>query len=40
MKIKNIEKAYALARERYDEAGVNTDQALKLLAGIPISLHC
>jgi L-rhamnose isomerase len=35
-----VEAAYALARERYAELAVDTDQALARLAGIPISLHC
>ncbi|MBV9124667.1 MAG: L-rhamnose isomerase [Planctomycetes bacterium] len=36
----SIEQAFALARERYANLGVQVDQALKRLAGIPISLHC
>jgi len=39
-KDRQIQQAYRLARERYAEMGVNTDRALKRLAGIPISLHC
>lgn len=35
-----IEQAYALAKERYAEMGVDTDAALEMLKGIPISLHC
>jgi L-rhamnose isomerase len=35
-----IEQAYALARERYAELGVDTDRALERLATIPVSLHC
>jgi L-rhamnose isomerase len=35
-----IEKHYAMAREIYAGYGVNTDQALKTLSQIPISLHC
>ncbi len=35
-----IEKAYELAKERYAEIGVNTDQAIAALKKIPISLHC
>lgn len=35
-----IEKAYELARERYAELGVDTEQALAALARIPISVHC
>ena len=36
----SVEKAYALAKERYAEWGVDTERALKALRGIPISLHC
>jgi L-rhamnose isomerase len=32
--------AYQLARERYAELGVDTDDALARLSAIPISLHC
>lgn len=35
-----IDKAYALAQEAYAAWGVDTDQAIKTLAEIPISLHC
>jgi L-rhamnose isomerase len=35
-----IEQAYALARQRFAELGVDTDAALARLAGLPISLHC
>lgn len=35
-----IEQAYVLAQERYAALGVDTEQALAQLAGIPISLHC
>lgn len=35
-----ITAAYAVAKERYAALGVDTDAALKRLAGIPISLHC
>ena len=38
--MKNIDKAYELARERYAEIGVDTDAAIAKLAEIPISLHC
>jgi L-rhamnose isomerase len=34
------ERAYAMARERYAEADVDTDAALADLAAIPVSLHC
>lgn len=37
---KQIEEAYALARERYAALGVDTDKALQTLAQVPISLHC
>src|SRR6266481_5104059 len=37
---KNIERAYRLARARYAELGVDTDQALVKLARIPLSIHC
>ncbi len=37
---KLVQDAYALARERYAEYGVDTDRALETLAGISISLHC
>lgn len=35
-----IEAAYAAARDRYAEIGVDTDAALARLGGLPISLHC
>src|SRR5262245_60487888 len=35
-----IETAYQAARNRYAEAGVDTDAAMKRLASVPISLHC
>jgi L-rhamnose isomerase len=37
---KQIQDAYALAKERYAALGVEADQALETLAHIPISLHC
>ncbi|MEA3212956.1 MAG: L-rhamnose isomerase [Chthoniobacter sp.] len=36
----SIEKAYALARERYAALGVETERALAALARVSISLHC
>ncbi len=36
----SIEKSFSLASERYAGLGVKTDRALKILAQIPISLHC
>lgn len=40
MKNELIEKAYAIAKERYAAVGVDTDAALARLRDIPISLHC
>lgn len=40
MKPGQIESAYAIARERYAEWGVDTDAALQRLAQVPVSLHC
>lgn len=37
---KQIQEAYAIARERYAGLGVNTEQAMDRLAQIAISLHC
>ncbi len=37
---KNVEQAYALAKDRYAELGVDVDEALNRLSAIPISLHC
>jgi L-rhamnose isomerase len=37
---KNLEQTYHLARERYAELGVDTDEALKILSTIPISIQC
>jgi L-rhamnose isomerase len=37
---KNVDRAFALARERYEAIGVDVDRALQRLATIPISLHC
>jgi L-rhamnose isomerase len=36
----NLQTAYSLARERYAELGVDTDQAIARLEKIAISLHC
>ena len=36
----NVEKAYRLAAERYQEYGVDTEAALARLRTIPVSLHC
>lgn len=40
MKTELIEKAYAIAKERYAAVGVDTDAAMAALREIPISLHC
>jgi len=40
MTTRDIEAAYAAARDRYAELGVDTDAALIRLATVPISLHC
>jgi L-rhamnose isomerase len=37
---RQIEQAYALARERYAALGVDVDRAADRLAGIAVSLHC
>jgi L-rhamnose isomerase len=37
---KNIEQAYAAAKQLYGGYGVDTDSAIKRLSGISISLHC
>jgi L-rhamnose isomerase len=37
---KDLQGAYALAKERYAQLGVDTDQALSRLAQVPLSLHC
>ncbi len=36
----DVDKAFALARERYAALGVDVDTALARLSGIAISLHC
>jgi L-rhamnose isomerase len=40
MKTELIEKAYAVAKERYAAIGVDTDKAIAQLEKIPVSLHC
>ncbi|MEM8860685.1 MAG: L-rhamnose isomerase [Chloroflexota bacterium] len=37
---KQIEQSYEMAKERYALFGIDADAALKLIATIPISLHC
>src|ERR1017187_8037143 len=36
----NVEKSFALAKERYAAIGVDADRVLKNLAKVPVSLHC
>jgi len=38
--LKNIEKAYEAAQQRYADMGVNSDEAMDRLGKIAISLHC
>jgi len=38
--IRNIEKAYEQARQRYAELGVDTEAAMERLSSTAISLHC
>ena len=40
MKTELIEKAYAIAKERYAAIGVDTDAALEKLQKVALSLHC
>ena len=40
MKEELLEKAYAIAAERYAEAGIDTEKALAQLQKMSISLHC
>lgn len=40
MSEKQIEGAYTLAKERYASLGVDTNQAMKTLESVSISLHC
>jgi L-rhamnose isomerase len=37
---KNVTQAYEIARDRYADIGIDTEQVLKRLAQIPISIHC
>ncbi len=38
--LKTIEKAYEIAKQRYAEIGVDSDEAMEQLKKIAISLHC
>jgi L-rhamnose isomerase len=40
MSNRSIEAGYALAKQQYADLGVNTDDAIRRLARVPISLHC
>ena len=40
MNKERIEKAYQLAKDEYAELGVNTDEVLKKMSDLSISLHC
>lgn len=40
MKSKNITEAYNLAKSRYAEIGIDTDEVLKKMKTISLSLHC
>lgn len=35
-----IQEAYALARQAYADLGVDTDDAIRTAAAVPVSLHC
>jgi L-rhamnose isomerase len=35
-----LQKDYETARDRYGELGVDTEKALSILEGLPLSLHC
>ncbi len=37
---KQIEQAYALAKQQYAQIGVDTEKAMETLKGIPVSMHC
>lgn len=38
--LKNIDKSYEQAKEVYAALGINTDEVLKKMEGIQVSLHC
>lgn len=40
MRDSKLRQAYELAKEQYDAVGVNTDDAMRAVAGVPVSLHC
>jgi L-rhamnose isomerase len=40
VKSENVEKAYAVAKERYAELGVDTDAVMEQLKKVKLSMHC
>ena len=36
----NIEENYRIAKEQFGEFNIDTDESLKKLSSIPISIHC
>src|SRR6266481_7057331 len=40
MRAKNIERSYRLAKERYAQVSVRTDEVLNVLRRVAISIHC
>lgn len=40
MNARTIERSYQLARDRYAELGVDTEQVVKRLARVAVSIHC
>jgi len=36
----NLEKTYQLAKEKYQELGIDTDKVIELLKSISVSIHC
>ncbi len=35
-----VQKSYEIAKERYEEVGVNIDKAIETLEKLPLSIHC
>jgi len=35
-----VQKTYEIAKERYEEVGVNVDKAIEALEKLPLSIHC
>jgi L-rhamnose isomerase len=38
--MKNIDKSYEIAKQRYASIGVDTEKAIEKMAQLPISIHC